>query len=75
MANSTYANKPEDLIMADNVSETLGLKESHLEYLDKMITKYDLPDRSKALRCLVTFAMQETEQEATIFTKIRCSNC
>ncbi|MDC0935098.1 hypothetical protein OAS39_02345 [Pirellulales bacterium] len=61
--------------MADNVSETLELKESHLEYLDEVIKKYDLPDRSKALRCLVTFAMQETEQEAAIFTKIRCSNC
>jgi len=61
--------------MADNVSETLELKECHLEYLDEMIKKYDLPDRSKALRCLVTFAMNETQQEASIFTKIRCSNC
>ena len=61
--------------MVDNVSETLGLKESQLEYLDEMIKKHDLPDRSKALRCLITFAMQETEQEASIFTKIRCANC
>ncbi|MCG8447950.1 MAG: hypothetical protein MI725_00025 [Pirellulales bacterium] len=61
--------------MAENVSETLELKASQLEYLDKMMSKYDLPDRSKALRCLITFAIQEAEHEASIFTKIRCANC
>ena len=61
--------------MAENVSATLELKESQFEYLDEMMSKYDLPDRSKALRCLITFAMQETQQEASIFTKIRCTNC
>ena len=37
--------------------------------------KHNLPDRSKALRCLITFAMEQTEQEASIFTEIRCTSC
>ena len=61
--------------MAENVTTTLELKEKQLEYLDGIAKKYDLPDRSKALRCLITFAMQEAEHEGSIFTEIRCANC
>lgn len=61
--------------MAENVATTLELKEGQLEYLDAMARKYNLPDRSKALRCLVTFAMNETQNEVSIFTEIRCANC
>jgi len=61
--------------MAENASTTLELKDKHVEYLDAMAKKHNLPDRSKALRCLITFAMQETEHESSIFTDIRCANC
>ncbi len=61
--------------MAENEPTTLELKENQLDYLDSMAKKHNLPDRSKALRCLITFAMQETEHEASIFTKTRCMNC
>lgn len=61
--------------MVENLPTTLELKEDQLEYLDSMAKKHNLPDRSKALRCLITFAMLEKEQEASIFTKIRCTNC
>jgi len=61
--------------MVMNLPTTLDLKEDQLEYLDSMVKKHNLPDRSKALRCLITFAMLETEQEVSIFTKPRCTNC
>lgn len=61
--------------MAENASTTLELKEDQLKYLDEMAKKHNLPDRSKALRCLITFAMREPEHEASIFTQIRCANC
>ena len=61
--------------MAENEPTTLELKESQSEYLDAMTKKYNLPDRSKALRCLITFAMTETEHESSIFADIRCVNC
>ena len=61
--------------MLENVATTLELKEHQLEFLDEMAKKHNLPDRSKALRCLVTFAMEETGHQESIFNEIRCSNC
>jgi len=61
--------------MADNVATTLELKEKQLQFLDAMAKKHNLPDRFKALRCLITFAMELSEHENSIFTEIRCTNC
>ncbi len=61
--------------MAENVTTTLELKEKQLEYLDAMAKKHNLPDRSKALRCLITFAIEQSEQEDSIFTEVRCTDC
>jgi metal-responsive CopG/Arc/MetJ family transcriptional regulator len=61
--------------MAENVSVTIELKENQLAYLDEMAKKHNLPDRAKALRCLIAFAMKETDQETLIFTQVRCTNC
>ena len=61
--------------MSENVAITLALKEKHLEYFDEMAKMHKLPDRSKALRCLVTFAMQQSQHENSIFTEVRCTNC
>ncbi len=61
--------------MADNVETTVQLKQSQLDYLDAMVKEYGLPDRSKALRCLIVFAMQEKKLENSIYTEIRCTNC
>ncbi len=61
--------------MAENEATTLELKKKQVDYLDEMATKHNLPDRSKALRCLITFAMEQSEHENSIFTEIRCANC
>ena len=51
------------------------LKQRQVDYLAEMAAKHDLPDRSKALRCLVNFAMAKPEQESDIFDEIRCTDC
>lgn len=61
--------------MTMNEESTYELKPDHIEYLQKMASKYDLPDASKALRCLLNFAMQELEHESNIFEEIRCPHC
>ncbi len=61
--------------MVEHMATTLKLKEKQLGHLDTMTKKYDLPDRSKALRCLIAFAAQETECETSIYTENRCVNC
>jgi len=74
-AHYSERNQAKETTMTENVGTTLELKESQLEFLDAMVKKYDLPDRSKALRCLITFAMQEPTHETSVFTVIRCENC
>jgi metal-responsive CopG/Arc/MetJ family transcriptional regulator len=62
--------------MFENIQATVELKQNQLDYLDQMVQKYDLPDRDKALRCLLAFAMSEGKQrEEEIFMQIRCLNC
>lgn len=61
--------------MSENRPYTLELKERQHEYLSQMAEKYDLPDASKALRCLVNFAMEKEKQEEEIFAEIRCMDC
>ena len=61
--------------MADNVDTTVQLKDNQLKYLDEMVQKHNLPDRSKALRVLIDFAMEKRDQESSIFEEIRCMNC
>lgn len=61
--------------MSENVEYTLELKEDQYQYLTEMTDKYNLDDESKALRCLINFALEETEYEESIFDEIRCRYC
>lgn len=61
--------------MSENRPYTVELKERQYEYLSRMAEKYDLPDVSKALRCLVNFAIEEEKREEEIFAEIRCMDC
>ncbi|MFK7777148.1 MAG: hypothetical protein QM501_03345 [Gimesia sp.] len=61
--------------MSENVATTLDLKQSQIDYLDQMLQKHNLSDRSKALRCLINFAINESQNEESIFTKTRCDHC
>jgi len=42
--------------------------------LSKIVDKYDLPDTSKAIRCLLDYAAEDGDWD-TIFKKIRCLRC
>ena len=61
--------------MGENIPTTVELKQPQLDYLQAMTEKHNLPDISKAVRCLITYAMEESGQESVIFDEIRCTNC
>ena len=61
--------------MSQNSPETIELKQQHVEYLDRMVPKYQLSDRSKAVRILIDSAMSNQQEEATIFEEVRCLYC
>lgn len=58
-----------------NEEFAIELKTRQMEYLKEMMQKYSLDDPSKAVRCLINFAMTETEHEVSIFEEIRCLDC
>ena len=58
-----------------NENYTFELKERQHAYLEEMMKKHDLPDVSKALRCLINYAVEKSEDEDSIFSEIRCQDC
>ena len=58
-----------------NDTHQVELKPRQWAYLEAMAKKHGLPDASKALRCLVNFALEEADHEGDIFQEIRCSDC
>ncbi len=61
--------------MAENQAYTLELKEHQHTYLEAVADRHNLPDASKAIRCLINYAMQHPDKEKEIFDEIRCLDC
>ncbi|MEQ8791745.1 MAG: hypothetical protein RIC55_36115 [Pirellulaceae bacterium] len=61
--------------MSASYEYQITLKERQLTYLKEMAQKYGLGDESKALRCLVNYALEKKDAEADIFKQIRCLDC
>ena len=58
----------------DKVSISFEIQPDAQAFLDEMVGKYDLPDRGKALRALIDYAMEDGDPEV-IFSEIRCLRC
>ena len=43
--------------------------------LEQIVDKYDLPDQSKALRCLLDYAEEKESDWDDIFATVRCNRC
>ena len=43
--------------------------------LDQIVDKYDLPDKSKALRCLMDYVEENESDWDDIFASVRCNKC
>jgi hypothetical protein len=61
--------------MSDLRPYSVELKAGQYEFLTRMMQKYDLPDESKALRCLINYARVESQREPEIFQEVRCLDC
>ena len=59
----------------DKADYTLELEKDMMTFLEQMVTKYSLPDVSKAMRCLVNYARDVEDAQDAIFAEIRCLNC
>ena len=43
--------------------------------LDQITDKYDLPDKSKTLRCLLNYVEEKESDWDNIFDTVRCNKC
>ena len=43
--------------------------------LDQITNKYDLPDKSKALRCLLDYVEEKETDWDDMFATVRCNRC
>ena len=43
--------------------------------LEQIVDKYDLPDKSKALRCLLDYVDEKESDWDDMFTTVRCNRC
>ena len=43
--------------------------------LEQIVEKYDLPNKSKALRCLLDYGEENERYWDNIFATIRCNRC
>ena len=43
--------------------------------LDQITDKYDLPDKSKALRCLLDYVEEKDSDWDDMFATVRCNRC
>jgi len=58
----------------DKVSVSFEIQPDAQAFLEEMAGKYDMPDRNKALRALIDYAMQDGDADE-IFGEIRCLRC
>jgi hypothetical protein len=61
--------------MKDKIESKIDLEPAKLEFLEQMAKTYGLPDIGKAVRCLVNFARDNPDQQASIFGEVRCDDC
>ena len=59
----------------DKALYSIELEKDMMEFVEQMTAKYNLPDVSKTMRCMVNYAREVETAQEDIFTEIRCLNC
>lgn len=54
---------------------SIELEQDMMGFLEQMVAQYELPDISKAVRCLVNYAVDVDTARDDIFAEIRCKTC
>jgi hypothetical protein len=63
------------MAMKDKAMFTVELDKHMMAFLEDVAQQYELPDASKALRVLITYAMDPETERDRIFADIRCFDC
>jgi Arc/MetJ-type ribon-helix-helix transcriptional regulator len=63
------------MAMKDKAMFSVELDQHMMAFLEDMVQRYELPDTSKALRILITYAMDPETERDRIFEDVRCFDC
>lgn len=59
----------------DKALYSFELEKEMMQFIEEMTAKYNLPDVSKTMRCMVNYAREVETAQEDIFAEIRCLNC
>ena len=61
--------------MSEKKDVSFEIYDDSEKMLDQIADKYDLPDKSKALRCLLDYVEEKESDWDEMFATIRCNRC
>jgi hypothetical protein len=59
----------------DKETYTIELEKDMMAFMEQMTASYDLPDVSKAMRCLINYVRDVESARDAVFAEVRCLNC
>ena len=61
--------------MSEKKDVSFEIYDDSEKMLDQIVDKYDLPDKSKALRCLMNYVEEKETDWDDMFATVRCNRC
>ncbi len=61
--------------MSEKKDVSFEIYDDSEKMLDQIVEKYDLPDKSKALRCLMDYVEEKESEWDEMFATTRCNRC
>ena len=63
------------MAVKDKAMFQVELDRHMMTFLEEMVQQYQIPDTSKALRILITYAIDSPDDLDSIFQDVRCLDC
>ena len=61
--------------MSEKKEVSFEIYDDSEKMLDQIVDKYDLPDKSKAIRCLMDYVEEKETDWDDMFATVRCNRC
>ena len=61
--------------MSEKIDMSFKIYSDSEKLLEQIVDKYDLPDKSKALRCLLDYLEEKESDWDDMFATVRCNRC
>ncbi len=59
----------------DKIDVSFEINTDSEKLLEQIVEKYDLPDKSKALICLLDYVEEKDSEWDKMFATVRCNRC